>query len=930
MKKIVKKIAVLISLGIFSAWPGFSNPAQKMQEITLENGLTAFLLENPGDAAVHVTFVCKAGFAAQTQETNGFFRLFTRIALASNPALKFSEASCNTDFSRYSLTITPSQTEKTLRMMADAFFNPAFSDETLSAELSALKSQVKENAGAISYHINAAIDSRVFPDAPWQHDSGIHPEVLAGISQEKARTILTQITGQFYIPQNCAVFISGNINAASVTSMLKESFGRFYAAATPSPKRIARQNPQKKFVFHAEEISADLTQIVVQYTTLSAAQCALLAEILNDDNSRFKKTLVENARLNIPGNEYINVEAVNEGGISRLIIQTLLQKPEGKTHRLTSQQQTSDFLAQVQKIPEIVDNDDFLGAVRRLHQKKNDRIAITQDFLADFSADWARGTQTTTDSLPDLAECLCALSDENPFVFVIINSADFKATKNQYAAGNFEEINKKNSAWYTQEIFKESQHQSSGGKIPDSGAATQITADNTFASANAAQIKTSELSNGITVIKKPGALSTRTTILLSIDGGKIISAENPGFEEMMIQLLFAMIQRELAEKTGRGAISFLPKMDCRTDYRTSSIIIESESDDIAEVCGGIISAIVYGQIPPAMADRTVANARHRKRLENGSAVNQIFYAGVREILKGSEIARIFDTTADILLQVDFSAILVSYLDFLDARRYNIILTGKIPSDADGILEATFGRLEKKAGEIRRASAQADFPDGKSVVTEITHTFLTDIPAQAAGPMPAELVPTKEFLDPVAYIFEMPQDSAHRTEDAVEKIRRNAVYCAVLNFLEEFLQKKCAETPGISQAQVSVILPRAATGFGTVIFQNVRHTKLADSALQAGISALRTLLESPETAEKIAEEIKIRWTLTQMAQTSTDAGTARLLQKSFEMNVDSKPIPQRYLLEHDFIQNAGANDFLDALEQFDGQPSLSVYSRDSQK
>ena len=54
-----------------------------------------------------------------------------------------------------------------------------------------------------------------------------------------------------------------------------------------------------------------------------------------------------------------------------------------------------------------------------------------------------------------LSESLLALESEEPFIFVIINSKDYKANKKAYTAAGFEEINEKNASWYVQTMFKE-------------------------------------------------------------------------------------------------------------------------------------------------------------------------------------------------------------------------------------------------------------------------------------------------------------------------------------------------------------------------------------------------------------------------------------------------------------------------------------------
>ena len=100
---------------------------QNVQQVTLENGLQVFLLENNSDALVHINIIFKAGFSNQTKENNGFFKLFTKIIQTSNPQINFSNAECLSDFSSYSLEMTNDQLSKTLSTLSRIFFEQDFS-----------------------------------------------------------------------------------------------------------------------------------------------------------------------------------------------------------------------------------------------------------------------------------------------------------------------------------------------------------------------------------------------------------------------------------------------------------------------------------------------------------------------------------------------------------------------------------------------------------------------------------------------------------------------------------------------------------------------------------------------------------------------------------------------------------------------------------
>ena len=117
----------------------FAAPVNKVQEYTLENGMQVFLLEDPSDAQVHIEYTCRAGFSSQTQSTCGFFKLFTKLIQAANPAISFSDIQCNADSSRYFIEASPSEVNDLLFRLSDAVFSPDFSDDLLRTQLNSMK-----------------------------------------------------------------------------------------------------------------------------------------------------------------------------------------------------------------------------------------------------------------------------------------------------------------------------------------------------------------------------------------------------------------------------------------------------------------------------------------------------------------------------------------------------------------------------------------------------------------------------------------------------------------------------------------------------------------------------------------------------------------------------------------------------------------------
>ena len=935
----MKKFLSLIFLFFLMIFNLFSLPYDNIQEYTLENGLTVFILEDTSTPLIRLEYTARAGFSNQTKETSGFFKLYTRIFEAASP-LNLEAADCYADSSRYVITVVPSQLQGTLTNLAQNAFALSYTDDVLRTQLAQLKTEVTEEAASAGGFINAAIDSRVFSAAPWKHDSGVYPAIFKKTTVEQARNILSTIAERYYTPQNSALFISGNVNADTILSLVEETFGYYYSSySVPYKTNAAAKNAPsyktKKFVLHSADISQDMTQVVIQYTGLNIEETELAAQMLNNDGSFFKYNLVNQPSLNIPGNEYINAAGAHKKESSRLIIQSLLQKPQGKNaSSITSLDQAQLFTDTVLSGIKETNYLEFYAAQMMAVSNLGAGNSSSTDFMTNLASYWAlepfdsfteevlEETQKSSTAanlysqeqkIADIKfeEILSKLESEEPYIFVIINSADYKKNKAKYTAAGFEEINSSNAAWYNQSIFKNYEDPELTSTTPAQN--QNFTKD--FYTENISQIKTTTLSNGIPVVTKANENSSDVTILLSVRGGKLNSADNNGYEEVMITLLAWNIQKEISKKQQEAVILGSPVVDYNCAITSGTVSIECSPYDFSACCKAISDAIVYGDILPAQADRAVSNAQYKKRLENGSVSRQMLAAVMKELYAKSAFQNIFDAKEEILTDTKYQKIMEGYPALLDASRYSIILTGLVPQNADDLLEASMNILTSRNSKQNLLTVQSKLKNSstkKSV--KLTHTFLTDIPAEKAGPMPSKLIPTTKFLDPVMYVFKLPQAGT----------KQNTLTTAVLKYLEKLVQAQIDSNKKMEGATAQANDPYPNTD--TIVFTilNVENTKEADSCWAAAVTELNNLLNGPAQAQ-ILQEIKDTWTKANLEQTLTNTGTAQLLQKGFEF-FPYEIKPEYYLQEYKNINEATREDILEIMNDIPQQPLLRFYAK----
>ena len=91
-----------------------------------------------------------------------------------------------------------------------------------------------------------------------------------------------------------------------------------------------------------------------------------------------------------------------------------------------------------------------------------------------------------------------------------------------------------------------------------------------------------------------------------------------------------------------GNIQFFPQVDFGTGITTSYILIECEKEDFEPCVNAISNALIFTDIIPSQADRAVVSRQHKKRLENGSVVNQMIGHSYKLLFPNSSLEKIFE------------------------------------------------------------------------------------------------------------------------------------------------------------------------------------------------------------------------------------------------------------------------------------------------
>lgn len=968
----VLKIFSCAFLFFFLAEKSFcSNNISKIKqgfgEYTLENGMAIFAAEDVSSALVRIEFVVRAGYSAQDPDTTGFFSLYTKLFASSGKSAYYEngthrnitwhlenvQATCTADAARFVFIVAPEQVYEAMEQLSACLVSPLFLNEELETTFESMKQETLLAAENPAWLINASIDSRIFPDAPWKHESGIYPALFSSMQIEELRTKLYEITGSFYTPDNSAIFISGCISKEGVLDFAKNAFMTWKGSARFSPatfynfyvdnnsddnsqKQSDKHNTasasttakqQKKFVIHDSNFSKDITQLVMQYTSLGMAQSDIAAAIFGNNSSAMKKELFAEKSLAIRDPEYINAAAVHRRGSDRLIIQSILENPN------------SNPVAQSELFARIVNNAstkiqqaEINSACARLINNYNVQVSNVSSFMILLVDFWVTVSNKSklldTDVVAQLETRPANIrnfnlqnfsknfANELPFVFVLVNTEIFNKHKKEFSNAGYEEISTKNASWYSQQLYENMQVTKSGSNYN--------TPLPSFASENRTMFSEAKLSNGIPVVIKRNPSSSTTTISLVINGGSLYSADNPGFNELMTEALAENIMREIEKKQRANLISDDASVSAESFFSQSIIMIECQSADASECVSCITSALIYGEIKPALADGLIYNRRRQHIINSGSLPYQLSRAAISKLFPQSSFEKIYKAPTSILKNTSYENILDAYPRLLNPSLYKVVIVGDCEDDK--IIEAlnnSLGLLSepKPLPGITTESYEPtfnNFPEKISVRLE--HKFFTDISADKAGPRPPVLIPTTVFNDPVQYWLPSPKPTEKEFVlfNAICYELKNRINILTRNDLRtiQFKANAAAATRDIHAANITIA--------------TVSRRSLADALYAKAVNSLIEDL-SDEDNETITNRIKSGWTLAELPVTDSNGGTAKLISNGFARST-SKSIAEcatSYLEDYETIYSATAEQFLEVAKKYFSEVApLAVYSADT--
>jgi len=486
MKKIKKKVFSFLILIIMSVFWLFAEktPIEHLYYYTLDNGLSVYVAENHSAPLVYIELAVRAGAVAQTPENAGLFHLYEHMMFKGNTKYPNAQAmqtalknmgvpswngTTSIDRVNYYITVPVDQFEKGLEFWSYALREPLMTKKEFEDEKKVVISEIQGYFGMPSEQQQYFTVKKLFPQAPWTMDACGPVEVIQNATVEQLRTIQKK----YYIPNNTAVFVGGDVNPDEVYQLVKKIFGDWKKGDDPweEAAEAYAANPLQAplyCVIPYAELSPALAQVEIlyhgpdaDYNLKDTYTADVFTTLLSDPEGIFKKTLLNNKKLQIAEASHIwsGYQTSRRHGL--LSFGAVMLNPAEDLPARTKdffETVTKKALPAVQKDKNIASKEKNRFLLQLIRDGRVLEAQSANSLLASLSYFW---TYSTKDYYMSYEENLMKVKNKdfdpyletyvynrNPLIKVFVNPQVYEETKENFDKAGFVLITPENAFWW--------------------------------------------------------------------------------------------------------------------------------------------------------------------------------------------------------------------------------------------------------------------------------------------------------------------------------------------------------------------------------------------------------------------------------------------------------------------------------------------------
>jgi zinc protease len=281
------------------------------QQKVLDNGLTVLVVEDHALPLVTVEIGVRNGSMNETPEYNGLSHLYEHMFFKGNQVIPDQEAyltrtrdlgmvfngSTETERVNYYFTTTSDKVEPSLALLRDSVERPLFDPKELAREKEVVVGEIDRDDSDPGYHFRKALDDRLWKFPSYKDPLGDRATVRSA-TPEMMRTIQQR----FYVPNNAALVVAGDVQAAKIFALAGQLFGDWARAPDPfvaHPVLVEPPLPKSRVVVVQQPVQSVALAFGWQGPStvgddVAATYAAdLLTAMIEQPASRFQRDLVD-------------------------------------------------------------------------------------------------------------------------------------------------------------------------------------------------------------------------------------------------------------------------------------------------------------------------------------------------------------------------------------------------------------------------------------------------------------------------------------------------------------------------------------------------------------------------------------------------------------------------------------------------------------
>jgi zinc protease len=473
---------LLASLALAGVASAQAREVTDYRKVDLDNGLELFILENHVVplARIEITFRC--GSIAQTADTAGLFHLYEHMLFKGNrvypsqtefqAAMKeLGVASWNGSTSpeavTYYITVPSDRVDKGIEFWANAVRYPLLEPAELETEKDVVANEVRGSLADPALVFESAVDKALFWKYPWRKDVvGSEKSIRAATAQ-----VMRNIRDTWYVPNNTALFVGGDVDPAEVVAAVKKHFGDWQKrgdpwASPPPPHPAAAKDAL--LVYPDEQMYQGVTFVEMLFRgpdVLADPGATYAADVwgkfLEDPNGRFKSRIWSK----VPGlykKEYLwaSYATQRDGGYIAFSTYMLASPQKSTIERLLDLKKAiAEEIAAMASDRSYFSAKDYEILKAKLADERIYQRETVDGFVSDLSFWWASASTAYYDGyaanlkkvgFPQIAGFLSSHVISRASVLAArMNPEDFARERGGAEKAGFTVIGKDNAFWWT-------------------------------------------------------------------------------------------------------------------------------------------------------------------------------------------------------------------------------------------------------------------------------------------------------------------------------------------------------------------------------------------------------------------------------------------------------------------------------------------------